>query len=513
MKLPHVLLIILLALTAAAVEGPAAASAAGSGRTYFVSATGDDRGDGLSQATAWRSISRVNQAHLEPGDTVGFQGGQTFAGKIYLTPDEEGSASSPIRITSYGEGRATISSPGDTGLYAYNTAGIVVSNLIFVGGGRTTAPGGDGIYFFNDLPGDIKKTFVRIDNVEVSDFYLNGIVFGAGNGRSGFRDVRVTNSSVHDNGRNGVFAWGGPRYSHTDFEVRSVSSVRNTGTPGISFSTGSGILLSSVDGALIDHSVARENGALSTSEAGPVGIWAFDANNVVIQFCESTSNHSGVDVDGLGFDLDENVSNSTMHHNFSSGNDGSGFVLIGQTKTSDSTNNSVYSNLSVDDGRKNAPVSTAGLFLFGGGNRLSFFQNTVVMSSNARSTARAILVGNWNDPEQKLTDVVFRENVLITSEQVPMIEVIGTAVQGAARFRFEDNAYFSRGTGASFLWNERTFDSLGDWRQSSGQEVRAGISTGTSGLVAPGQLPASSQLGTVTGISGLLAAQLAVRPT
>ena len=45
------------------------------GKTYYVSPTGDDKQDGLSEKTAFRSIARVNQIELQPGDAVLFQCG------------------------------------------------------------------------------------------------------------------------------------------------------------------------------------------------------------------------------------------------------------------------------------------------------------------------------------------------------------------------------------------------------------------------------------------------------
>ncbi len=72
--------------------------------TYYVSATGNDSNNGTSQATAWRTIARVQQngATFQPGDQILFQRGGTFPG--HLTINSNGSAAAPIVIGSYGTG-------------------------------------------------------------------------------------------------------------------------------------------------------------------------------------------------------------------------------------------------------------------------------------------------------------------------------------------------------------------------------------------------------------------------
>src|SRR6516162_6189131 len=86
--------------------------------TYYVSPTGDDGHSGTSTTSAWKTIARVNSAGLQPGDHVLFQGGMTFYGSIKLK--NGGSSSSPIIVSSYGSGRATINSGKSDGAYLLN---------------------------------------------------------------------------------------------------------------------------------------------------------------------------------------------------------------------------------------------------------------------------------------------------------------------------------------------------------------------------------------------------------
>lgn len=73
---------------------------------YYVAAAGDDRANGRSPATAWRSVERVNRAQLKPGDKVLFKAKDRFPG--VLTPRRSGQPGRKILFSSYGSGRAKL---------------------------------------------------------------------------------------------------------------------------------------------------------------------------------------------------------------------------------------------------------------------------------------------------------------------------------------------------------------------------------------------------------------------
>ena len=54
----------------------------GTGTTYYVSTDGDDTADGMSEATAWKTLSQPSTAPLAPGDTVLFRRGDLFRGSV-----------------------------------------------------------------------------------------------------------------------------------------------------------------------------------------------------------------------------------------------------------------------------------------------------------------------------------------------------------------------------------------------------------------------------------------------
>lgn len=96
MKLPRF-------LVAAAFVCALASTATGA--TYYVDATsGDDTRDGLSAATAWKTIAKVNGASFVAGDQILFKRGESW--RESLVPPSSGAAGSPIRFDAYGTGEA-----------------------------------------------------------------------------------------------------------------------------------------------------------------------------------------------------------------------------------------------------------------------------------------------------------------------------------------------------------------------------------------------------------------------
>ena len=91
-------------------------SRTGGARIFFVAANGDDSNDGLTEATAWRTIARANQQMLEPGDQLLFRRGDEFHGNFIAqgpprdsrTPStivqtqNNGTAANPITIGAFG---------------------------------------------------------------------------------------------------------------------------------------------------------------------------------------------------------------------------------------------------------------------------------------------------------------------------------------------------------------------------------------------------------------------------
>lgn len=66
------------------------------GTTYYVSTSGDDKNDGLTPETAWRTLEKVSSAYLYEGDGVLFKRGDLFRGGVKTV--------SGVTYGAYGEG-------------------------------------------------------------------------------------------------------------------------------------------------------------------------------------------------------------------------------------------------------------------------------------------------------------------------------------------------------------------------------------------------------------------------
>ena len=103
-------------------------------------------------------------------------------------------------------------------------------------------------------------------------------------------------------------ACGGPQppgdWSHKDLYVGHCEVFNIRGISGKKGHSGNGIVLSSLDGGVIEYCTVYNTGEFSDdmNSGGPIGIWAWDSRNVVIQFCEAYNNKTGNSADGGGFD-------------------------------------------------------------------------------------------------------------------------------------------------------------------------------------------------------------------
>lgn len=320
--------------------------------SYYVDPqTGDDSNPGTFQKP-FKTIAKVNQLKLQAGNSVFFAGGQTFKGNLYLK-GISGIKENPIKISSYGDGRAIIDAENGTGIKADSCVWLQIKNLKVVGTDRLKGNQGSGV--------ELRRTQnCRIDCIEASGFLWSGIKAVGG------KNLQITNVYAHDNGFSGINvesdgqdagglegSWG---KSFHDVYIAHCVAENNPGCPVVKNNhSGNGILIGGVTKGLIEYCEAMNNGWDMPREGnGPVGIWAYQCDSITIQYCYAHDNKTSTKgKDGGGFDLDGGITNSLVQHNYSANNEGAGYGLFQYYGATVWKNNIVRNNFSYNDGRKN----------------------------------------------------------------------------------------------------------------------------------------------------------------
>src|SRR5688500_1392522 len=436
--------------------------------TYYVSPYGSDSKSGTSSTSPWRTIDRVNKQTLKAGDKVLFQGGKSFSGGLYVPSGEGGNSTTPVTFSTYGSGRAIINSGYKPGVDVAQTAGVHISNLNFNGAGMSSNKT-PGIYFHVDWS-NRKLYNVHIKNVEVKNYGQEGIRFKInGPGGSSISNVKIEDTSSHHNLWGGIEATSMRHNVNKNWTIQRVKAYDNPGSSYASKVTGSGIYIADVEGGVIQHCLAYNNGV---NGAAPVGIWVAGSNRITIQYNESYNNKTRTGTDGGGIDLDWDTHNSTVQYNYTHGNHGPGILLCPATNSG--TYNTIRYNVSENDGRKNG---VGGIQLYGNVQYAKIYNNVVYMSNAYGSSAFRAHDMGASGYVPKYTEV--RNNIFYTTGGAKVINLTsGVASKGS--LKFYGNAYHATSS-FKIQWGTSGYTSLSQWRSAKGQEKLNGISVGYQG--------------------------------
>lgn len=489
--------------------------------TYYVSPSGDDSNPGTSTQSAWRTLDMVNTTDLNPGDTVLLEAGHDYPGNLLLTAEDTGTPTRPVVIGSYGSGRARIKAGNGSGVTVRNAEGVVVENLVVTGDDYRTNIG-SGIKIVNELPNNQKLEYIRVHNVEASGFGRRndepppplgvepldgcGIFMGgyaSDKSKSGYRDVRITNSVTYQNEYFGILTTGywqddPDTYANSHVYVGYCKAYDNPGDPNyFENHSGSGILVEDVDGGVIEYCQAYNNGYEGGCKVGgPIGIWTAIANNVIIQHCESHHNRAGTATgDGGGFDFDGGTTNSILQYNYSHDNDGVGYLIYSFENAPHTFNdNIVRYNISVNDGQKNN--YRGGILVLTGSPKEDPIHNTQIYGNTIYSSiSSAIFFGRRGIYNTKVYN-----NLFITANNQKLVE--GNPDKSMATF--SGNVYWA----VDGKYDIAGYRSLEGWRAATGQEMLNGKPVGM--LVDPKliDLGNSDTIGDPTNLHTLTAYQL-----
>ncbi len=474
--------------------------------TYYVSSTGNDSNDGLSQSSAWLTVGEIYNHSYAAGDSILLEGGQVFTGLIYLDNTNcAGTVGDPVTISSYGSGRATVQNTAGTTIYLYNIGGIEIENLILSGVNELSNAyntNKQGISLYNDTASRFEHIY--IDNVDIS-YFTQGISMG-GWPTAGYSDVRITNSVLHNNKKLGISTYGyepinqlSPVYANANVYVGGVTVHTTKGDPDdLVVNSGSGIVLGSVDGGLIENCTAYNNGELCAATNGPCGIWTYDSNNVVIQKCLSYGNKTGGTADGIGFDLDQNTTNCTLQYNLAYDNDGPGILVCGTASSSLNYGNTVRYNVTWRNSRRNGSYAELSYYVPGGTlSNSNVYNNTFIAFDNGANVSPVVYV------EGGMSNVAFRNNVFLHTDNETCVQA--TTAYAAGQALFQGNSYQS--AGSYIRWGGSTYADLSSWQIATNQEKVTGTPVGVAGdpmLVSPLTSPGVTDYASITSVTNVM---------
>jgi hypothetical protein len=303
-----------------------------SGNTYYVDATaGNDMNDGLSPATAWKSLNKVNNTTFGSSDRILFRCGEVWTGRLW--PKGSGTIGNPIRIDQYGSGsKPLIDGNGMTGtgvMYLYNQEYWEISNLEII---NNAATGGDrrGVRIE-------AENFGTADHIYLKDLLIHHVKGLVGQGRpekrtggigfgivsvssqeTHFNDILVENCIIHTCDNQGIIT---ECVSGDGFEPYTPewNSMKITNA-GIRNNTIYNISKNAMIIRLFENGIVERNVCYNTAN-GISGNTMFSAScyGTIFQYNEGYDNHSP-DADGSMYDADLRSPNTIWQYSYSHDN-------------------------------------------------------------------------------------------------------------------------------------------------------------------------------------------------
>ncbi len=325
--------------------------------TYYVDATGgNDINNGTAEATAWKTIAKVNSSTFQPGDSILFKRGEVW--REQLTVPSSGAPGNPITFRAYGSGdRPTfrnlkVVDSGDWSVYSGSGANTIYSKSVGVYVYILVV---DGVLSNQEAAG----TFTPQDGFWA---YLNGVYYWNPPGDTIPSDYVV---EVGDN-RNAIHGSGVSYITIDSIHAIGERWVYNVGDNGIiSFSNGSdiiiknclaeigqtaGIRLSGCPNSLINNCEARyttSNGILVKNNSSHTEVSDNKVHDIGIS---EPGDNEGIAIAGYASAYSDGII-VTRNEVYNCGkwvneesNRGRGIILYGKNTNTICSRNKVYNN-------------------------------------------------------------------------------------------------------------------------------------------------------------------------
>ncbi|MEW4923957.1 fibronectin type III domain-containing protein [Algibacter sp. 2305UL17-15] len=298
------------------------------GKAYYIDATnGNDTANGTSEATAWKTLSKVNGTTFGPGDKILFKSGEVWNGQLLLSGS--GSNGKPIIVDYYGTGNKPILNGGgvtendNTTVRLKNGAYWEINNLEITNTNGSTAQQGPiwGLRVIVDNGTVINHIYIR--NCYIHD--VNGNVAGKdtggiyvtadGSSPAFYNDLQIQNNLVKDVGGLGI-ATQSPHASVKVADRYPFLNVKITGNT-VGPTGRNNMIVRASDDAIVEHNRLINSSVFDKGHS----IFNFNTVNCQIQYNEAYGNVGPIGLaDRGGFDADYNCKDTKIQYNYSHDN-------------------------------------------------------------------------------------------------------------------------------------------------------------------------------------------------
>lgn len=414
------------------------------GSSYHLDAVnGNDANDGLTPATAWRSLDKANATTLAPGDQLLLKSGCAWTGRLH--PLGSGTAAAPIVLDRYGEGPLPAIHGGGLAGGAVLLADQQYWSIrhLEVTNRGTDVPRKMGLQLRNNCVGTLSGLEVRgchiHDVVGVLDGYRDGKESGGlvlsinvahPDTPSRWDGVKLEDNVIEDCTRNGILMqsmWiNKPNDPNSNWKglgpYTTSTGVRVAGNR-LERIGGDGIILWCVAGSTVERNFVRQANC-NTIKQGHAAIWPYFCEDVVFQYnevCETRTKY-----DGMAFDFDNSNQRCVYQYNYSHDNEG-GFLNM--CCDGNANGNIARFNVSQNDG---CLAGSRVFLVHGHGNHdYRVYNNTVYVG---RGNPALFEQG----ADSAKSSILFQNNLFINT---------GTGSLKAPRgCRFERNLYWGHGS-------------------------------------------------------------------
>lgn len=367
---------------------------------YYFSNKGDDNNDG-SLLHPKKTIQALNTLALCNGDSVLFKGNEIFYGTIQLKINNI--SSEKFVLASYGNTPAIVDAGNNTAIQINQSSNISISNIICKGSGRKDGNTKAGVYIN------------QCSNVEITGINISGFQ-KAGMQLYNCKNAVLNNIYVHDNGAAGISVDGDyeNKLGSRDIIITNCKAENNPGDPtNFTNHSGNGIIVGHCTNVLIDHCTATNNGwDMPRIGNGPVGIWCYEADSVIIQHCISYRNKTSKGgEDGGGYDFDGGTTNSIIQYCLSYENQGSAFGIFQYAGAGKWENNVIRFCISENDGKVSS--AHAATYIWSSAHDTAHFKNLLFYNNTIYNDSVAAISYS---PESGHSNFKFYNNIFIAAD-------------------------------------------------------------------------------------------------